>query len=71
MSMVYFCQALVPMPEVLLLSVMIDDVIEFGDSSMDIYLGHLINWELQKSSSLIGQLAPVHNCDWLLKKNDF
>ena len=35
---------------------------------MDIYLGHLINWELQKSSSLIGQLAIVHNCDWLLKK---
>ena len=32
---------------------------------MDIYLGHLINWELQKSSSLIGQLATVHNWDWL------
>ena len=35
---------------------------------MDIYLGHLINWELQKLSSLIGQLATVHNCDWLMKK---
>ena len=38
------------------------------DAAMDIYLGHLINWELQKLSSLIGQLATVHNCDWLLKK---
>ena len=30
--------------------------------------GWLITWVLQKSSSLIGQLATVHNCDWLLKK---
>ena len=34
---------------------------------MDIYLGQLINWVLQKSSTLIGQLATVHNCDWLTK----
>ena len=29
--------------------------------------GWLITWVLQKSSSLIGQLATIHICDWLTK----
>ena len=29
--------------------------------------GLLINWVLQKLSTLIGQLATVHICDWLTK----
>ena len=32
---------------------------------MDIYLGHLINWKLQKSSSLIGQLIGHSTQLWL------
>ena len=37
---------------------------EYGD-----HRGELINWVLQKSSTLIGQLATgtVHICDWLTK----
>ena len=35
---------------------------------MEIYFGRLINRVLQKSSTLIGQLATVHNCDWLTKE---
>ena len=34
---------------------------------MDIYSGQLINWVLQKTSTLIGKLATVHICDWLTK----
>ena len=35
--------------------------------TMNIYLGQLINWLLQKLSILIGRLAIVHICDWLIK----
>ena len=34
---------------------------------MEIYYGRLINWVLQKLSTLIGQLATVHINDWLTK----
>ena len=34
---------------------------------MEIYYRRLINWVLQKLSTLIGQLATVHIFDWLTK----
>jgi len=34
---------------------------------MDIYKGQLLNLVRQKLSTLIGQLATVHICDWLTK----
>ena len=34
---------------------------------MQIYYRRLINWLLQKLSTLIGQLATIHICDWLTK----
>ena len=35
--------------------------------ALEIYYGRLVNGVLKKSSTLIGQLATVHNCDWLTK----
>ena len=35
--------------------------------SMESYYGRLINWVLQKSCTLICQLAAVYICDWLTK----
>ena len=34
---------------------------------MEIHYKMLLNWVLQKSSTLIGQLSTVHICDWLIK----
>ena len=38
-----------------------------GHFFMDKKTGWLINWELQKSSSLIGHLTTVCICEWLTK----
>ena len=35
--------------------------------ALEIYYGRLVDGVLKKSSTLIGQLATVHICDWLTK----